>query len=497
MEIAIITIYGLALIFILLYSIVQFNLVINYRIAKRRSAKKNKGTAPEQYGPKVELPAVTIQLPVYNEMYVVKRLIETVSRIDYPAEKLEIQLLDDSNDETSVIAEELVRNLQQQEHRISFIHRDDRKGFKAGALEEGLKIASGEFIAIFDADFVPPPDFLHNTLPHFENENVGMVQTRWGHINKNYSLLTRLQAFGLDAHFSVEQKGRNARGHFINFNGTAGIWRKKCILDAGGWEHDTLTEDLDLSYRAQMKGWKFKFLEEVVTPAELPVVMSAVKNQQFRWNKGGAENFRKMVRRLLVSPKIPFRTKVHGFFHLLNSAIFLCVLTTALLSVPLIFIKKSHPEFELVFNISSVFLICTFILMVFYWNAYQENPSGSLHNFSRFFKEFVLFLATTMGLSFHNSVAVIEGYMGKKSSFVRTPKFNIMNASDPWSGNKYLVNSINLISFIEGLLCLYFLFAIIAGIMMQEYGLLPFHLMLCWGFGFVFFNSVRKYKQRS
>ncbi|MDZ7741641.1 MAG: cellulose synthase family protein [Bacteroidota bacterium] len=497
MEIVIITIYGFALLFILLYSIVQFKLVINYRIAKRRSGKKNSGHLQEQYVPDFELPTVTIQLPVYNEIYVVKRLIDTVIRIDYPPEKLEIQVLDDSNDETSAIAEKRVKELLDQGHRICFIHRNNRRGFKAGALEEGLKIASGEFIAIFDADFVPPPDFLHNTLSYFENEKVGMVQTRWGHINKDYSLLTRLQAFGLDAHFSVEQKGRNARGHFINFNGTAGIWRKKCILDAGGWEHDTLTEDLDLSYRAQMKGWKFKYLEEVVTPAELPVVMSAVKNQQFRWNKGGAENFRKMIGKLIASKQVPFRTKVHGFFHLLNSAIFLCVLTTALLSVPLIFIKKSHPEFELVFNISSLFLVCTFILMVFYWNAYQENPSGSMHNFGRFFKEFVLFLATTMGLSFHNSVAVIEGYLGKKSSFVRTPKFNIMSAGDRWSGNKYLVNSINLISFIEGLLCLYFLFAIIAGIMMQEYGLLPFHLMLCWGFGFVFFHSIRNYKLKA
>jgi len=437
-----------------------------------------------------DLPFVTVQLPIYNEMYVIERLLDAVSLFNYPKNKFEIQVLDDSTDKSIEISKNKVNELKSKGFNIEFIRRKERVGFKAGALEYGLKTAKGEFIAIFDADFVPQSDFLVNTLPYFNENKIGVVQTRWGHINKDYSLLTRLQAFGLDAHFTVEQLGRNTGGHFINFNGTAGIWRKECIADAGGWQHDTLTEDL--SYRAQLKGWKFKFLENEITDAELPVVMSALKNQQFRWNKGGAENFVKMKSRILKSKTVPFRSKVHGIFHLFNSAIFLCVFTTAFFSVPILFIKKFRPEYDLVFNISSLFLICTAMLMTFYWASYQNSKKNMVKRMGQFIQEFILFLSTSMGLSFHNSVAVMEGYLGKKSSFIRTPKFNITSNSDQWKGNVYLAKKVNLITIIEGLLALYFLFGIILSFIIKDYGLLPFHIMLFWGFFFVFWLSIRQ-----
>lgn len=486
MSIAILLIYGLALLLIFVYSLMQSTLVANYLRGRK---KLRAGTAAVEAEINMDqLPVVTVQLPVYNEMYVVERLIEVISRFDYPKDKLEIQVLDDSTDESLVISQKKVEEISQKGIDIKLIRRPNRTGFKAGALDFGLQLAKGEFIAIFDADFVPDKDFLMKTIPAFTDDKLGVVQTRWGHLNKNYSLLTRLQAFGLDAHFSIEQSGRNFGGHFINFNGTAGVWRKSCIESAGGWQHDTLTEDLDLSYRAQIKGWKFKYLEDVVTNAELPVVMSALKNQQFRWTKGGAENFVKIGLHLLSYKNIPLKTRIHGLFHLFNSAIFLCVFATAFFSVPILFIKNQHPEYRMIFNISSLFLICTLMLMVFYWISYRDKDRGFLY----FLWNFILFLATSMGMSLHNSVAVIEGYAGKKSSFVRTPKFNIISNKDQWKGNVYLLSSINLLTIFEGLLSLYFLFAIVSSFFMKEYGLLPFHIMLFWGFGFVFWLSVNQ-----
>lgn len=487
MEVALMILYGLVLTLILVYSVMQLSLVINYLKFKKGGTYKG---YMEESGPG-NRPKVTIQLPVFNEKYVVERLLDAVSEFDWPGDMMDIQVLDDSTDETVEISGRKVEELRSKGFNIELLHRKDRRGFKAGALDEGLKKAKGEFIAIFDADFIPEPDFLKRTVPHFSDQNIGVVQTKWGHINKDYSLLTRLQAFGLDAHFSVEQGGRNQGGHFINFNGTAGIWRKTTIEDAGGWEHDTLTEDLDLSYRAQMKGWRFIFLEEVETPAELPVVMSAVKSQQFRWNKGGAENFRKMLVRLIKTPGIPLKTRIHGIFHLFNSAIFLCVLTAAVLSVPLLFVKYAHPEYHLIFNISSIFLICTLILMIFYWQSYRGKSDKFYKDLRHFFRDFVLFLSTTMGLSFHNSIAVMEGYLGKKSSFIRTPKFNIVNSNQKLAENVYVTRSLNLITIMEGLLALYFLFGIVSGIVIQEYGLIPFHLMLFWGFGYIFIYSLK------
>src|SRR5690606_11234708 len=289
MDLVIIIIYTLASLLILLYSFSQLHLLLQYLQARRKQSV----TEILDLSDPSKIPHVTIQLPIYNEMYVMERLLKNIAEIEYPHEKLEIQVLDDSTDESVLKTEALVKELQSKGLDIVHIRRKNRSGFKAGALKEGLQVAKGEFIAVFDSDFLPQKDWLLQTIPHFKNSRTGMVQTRWGHINRDYSLLTRIQAFALDFHFIMEQTGRNFGSHFINFNGTAGIWRKTCILDAGNWNGDTLTEDLDLSYRAQMKKWEFKYLEDVVTPAELPVVISAAKSQQFRWNKGAAENFQK------------------------------------------------------------------------------------------------------------------------------------------------------------------------------------------------------------
>ena len=338
LEFTIITIYTISLLIIFAYSLSQLNLLFNYLRAQRKKddAPKFDLSDPEQ------TPYITIQLPVYNELYVMERLLDNIALLEYPKEKLEIQVLDDSTDESLQSTKEHIERLQKTGLDIKHVTREDRSGFKAGALKEGLVNAKGEFIAIFDADFLPEPNWLQRTVPYFLDRNIGVVQTRWGHINRNYSLLTKVQAFALDAHFTLEQVGRNSKGHFINFNGTAGLWRKQCILDAGNWEGDTLTEDLDLSYRAQLKNWKFKYLEDVETPAELPVVISAARSQQFRWNKGGAENFQKMASKVVKSKSMSTKTKFHGILHLLNSTMFLNVLIVGLLSIPMLYIKNEY-----------------------------------------------------------------------------------------------------------------------------------------------------------
>jgi len=483
----ILVIYVTSLLLILFYSLTQLNLLINYLTYKKapKNEPKFNLTQPE------EVPKVTIQLPIYNEEYVVDRLLKNIIKLKYPSDKLEIQVLDDSTDESITKTSEIINKFQQEGVDIKHITRKNRVGFKAGALKEGLEIASGEFIAIFDADFLPAPHWLQKTVPYFKDPEIGVIQTRWGHLNRNYSLLTKIQAFALDMHFTIEQVGRSAKGHFINFNGTAGIWRKACILDAGNWEGDTLTEDLDLSYRAQIKHWKFKYLENVETPAELPVIISAARTQQFRWNKGGAENFRKTVRNLLASKNISNKTKFHGFIHLLNSSMFLCAFLISVLSVPILFIKQQDFIPNWVFNLTGIFILSTLILYVCYWFTYKNIQGKSWKNILSYTKTFLTFFTVILGFTLHNSFAVIEGHRGKRSEFVRTPKFNIKNISDSWRGNKYISKSISRNIILEALLVLYFAFGIFSAFKLNDFSLFPFHLMLVIGFGFVFFHSIR------
>jgi len=403
-----ITIYSASLVMILLYAIAQFNLLINYLAARK---KTDSGITFNLENPD-EIPYVTIQLPVYNEAYVMERLLDNIVLLEYPREKLEIQVLDDSTDETVATTRAHIEKLAATGLDIVHITRVNRQGFKAGALKEGLVDAKGDFIAIFDADFLPQTDWLKKTVIHFKDPEIGVVQTRWGHLNRNYSILTQVQAFALDAHFTLEQVGRNSKGHFINFNGTAGIWRKETIIDAGNWEGDTLTEDLDLSYRAQLKNWKFKYLEDVTTPAELPIVISAARSQQFRWNKGGAENFRKMFKRVVGSSNIDFKTKLHGILHLLNSTMFLNVLIVGLLSIPMLYIKNEYGHLRMYFIVMSFFVVSTVMFFICYWFMYKNTYGGGFKSFISYIGMFFTFFSIAMGFSLHNSIAVIEGHIG-------------------------------------------------------------------------------------
>jgi cellulose synthase/poly-beta-1,6-N-acetylglucosamine synthase-like glycosyltransferase len=479
MYIVIIILYALSLLYIFLFSISQLHLTWIYLKYKKKTALADWS---ENF-----IPNVTVQLPVYNEKYVVERLLQAVSELDYPKEKLEIQVLDDSTDETTLIIKEKIALLQKQGLDITLVHRENRKGFKAGALAYATTKAKGEFIAIFDADFIPQQEFLHKTIPYFINNKIGVVQTRWGHLNKNYSLLTQLQAFGLDAHFTIEQSARNRVGSFINFNGTCGVWRKETILDAGGWHEDTLTEDLDLSYRAQLKGWQFLYVEDISTPGELPVIMPAIKSQQYRWNKGGAETARKNFLKVLLS-KQSFVTKLHAFFHLFNSSVFSTLLIAAVLSVPMLFIKNQHPELIWLFHTGIVFILGFFSIAAFYW---VSNQQFSKNYKSSFFKLFPPFLIISMGLSLHNGLAVIEGLLGRKTPFIRTPKFNITKREDGWAGNVYLLTSLNYVTILEGILCLYFIYGCFVGIQLKDSGLFFFHIMLALGFGSIFIYSIK------
>jgi cellulose synthase/poly-beta-1,6-N-acetylglucosamine synthase-like glycosyltransferase len=482
--------YSVSLILVLFYSLSQLNLLWNYIQFQK---KKEKPSVLNISNPE-KVPYVTIQLPVFNELYVMERLLECINLIDYPRTKLEIQVLDDSTDESVELTRTLVADLQKGGLDITQIRRKDRVGFKAGALKEGLITAKGEFIAIFDADFLPQSDWLLQTVPQFENEEIGVVQTRWSHINRDYSVLTQIQAFALDAHFTLEQVGRNSKDHFMNFNGTAGIWRKTCIIDAGNWEGDTLTEDLDLSYRAQLKNWKFKYLEDVETPSELPVVMSSIRSQQFRWNKGGAENFQKMVKKVVRSKNIKLSTKLHSVLHLLNSTMFLNVFFVGVLSIPMLYIKNEWGHLSLYFDLSSFFIVSTLIFFSCYWVLYKYKKGGGLLNFLDYIKLFFTFYTVAMGFSYHNSLAVLEGHRGKRSDFIRTPKFNIKTLKDSWKKKKYTSKKISKNTLVEGLLTLYFLFGMYSAFVIGEvgdFGLFPFHLMLFIGFGFVFINSFK------
>jgi cellulose synthase/poly-beta-1,6-N-acetylglucosamine synthase-like glycosyltransferase len=485
LEILVFGIYGLCLAFIFCYSLVQLQLTGLYLWFKRKEQK-----IPEPGLTLAEWPSVTVQLPVYNEKYVVERLIDAIMALDYPDGQLEVQVLDDSTDETRALVAARILHYHDTGRKIRHITRPDRQGFKAGALAHALPLATGEFIAVFDADFLPRPDFLLQTMPAFGASDIGVVQTRWGHLNQDYSLLTQLQAFGLNAHFTIEQVGRNRGGHFINFNGTGGVWRKSCILDAGSWQPDTLTEDLDLSYRAQLRNWKFIYLEQVEAPAELPASMPAIKSQQFRWTKGAAETTRKNLMPVLGS-RHPLLTKVNAVFHLLNSTVFVGVLLAAVLSIPILFLKKDASLTARTLSFSFSYAISLLALLAFYWVSFRERNQAAGWAAFLFLPRFFLFLCLTMGLSLHNTIAVMEGYLGIKTPFVRTPKFNLRGQQDSWQNSSYAVHRVSPSTWLEGLLSLYFLGGIVLGFYLQDYVMLPFHVMLSLGFGLVCFYSVK------
>ena len=377
-------------------------------------------------------PPVTVQLPLYNEMYVVERLIDAVARLDHPHARLEIQVLDDSTDETRRIAKRAVARWADQGLNIQYLHRAVRTGFKAGALADGLRRANGEFVAIFDADFVPPSDFLTRTLPSFNDARVGLVQARWGYVNEGCSLLTRVQAILLDAHFILEHGARSRGGCFFNFNGTAGIWRREAINAAGGWQYDTLTEDLDLSYRAQLAGWRFVFLPEVVAPAEVPVEMNAFKTQQHRWAKGSIQTCLKVLPAVLRAD-LPLRVKVEAFFHLTANFNYPLMLTLAVLMVPALFVRVTMGWYTLL--LVDLPLFCAATLSVV--NFYALSQIACRRDWVAQMRYIPAVMAVGIGLSVNNTAAVIGALFNRRTHFVRTPKYGVVHAGDDWISKRY------------------------------------------------------------
>jgi glycosyltransferase involved in cell wall biosynthesis len=423
-----------------------------------------------------------LQLPIYNEIYVIDRLVEAVSKLDYPADKLTIQLLDDSTDETSKIAAHAIAELKKKGIIIHHIQRVDRTGFKAGALQGGLAFNDSEFVVIFDADFIPQPAFLKQIIPYFNDLNIGMVQTRWEHLNAEYSLLTKLLSFGIDAHFSVEQGGRQATGSFINFNGTAGMWRHKTIDEAGGWHNDCLTEDLDLSFRAQFLGWRFLFIENITTPSELPVEMTAIRTQQFRWTKGAAETGKKNLIQLWKSRR-PISTKIIGSFHMLNSLVFpnFLILSLSLAMFPFVFGDQTAKAF----SIMNVLLLIAVALILFtYWTAHKQ---GNLNSTARGARTILgracLFMLMSSGLAIHNGLAVVQGLMGHTTAFMRTPKLNIVARNDTNIRKRaYLSASSNTVLAMEIGLAIAFFVLTVYCVLAGYYALIPSYLFFAGGY---------------
>src|SRR5256714_1713827 len=446
--------------------------------------------APGPAGHFEQLPKVTMQLPIFNEVYVVERLLRSVSEIDYPKDRLHIQVLDDSTDDTKELTESCVAELQGRGFDVELIHRTDRTGFKAGALEIGLASTDSEFVCILDADFVPKPDLLKRTIHFFTDPKVGMIQTRWGHLNRGYSLLTRVQAMFLDGHLLLEQTARSRSGRFFNFNGTAGLWRRSCIDQAGGWQHDTLTEDLDLSYRAQLAGWKFIFLPDVITPAELPVDMNGFKSQQHRWTKGSIQTCKKLLPTIWRSPP-PLIIKIEATAHLTSNFAYLLLACLCVLLHP----STGGPQTTLLRTLLidvPIFFTASVSVAVFYICAQRE-----LHP-RTWMKEILLLpalLALGVGLSINNARAVLEAVFNHKSDFARTPKYGIERKAQPWRSCKYMPLK-SLLPLAEMAFAIYFSYFLWFAIDHGQWISVPFLAMFQIGFLYVSLSSFSRWVPR-
>jgi cellulose synthase/poly-beta-1,6-N-acetylglucosamine synthase-like glycosyltransferase len=469
-DLALLIPYFVVLILLATYGIHRYTLVYLYF----KNKKNGTSEATEKFA---ELPRVTVQLPIFNEQYVVDRLLQAVCRLDYPREKLEIQVLDDSTDETVNVARGLAEHYASQGYSITYHRRTNRDGFKAGALDEGLKSSTGEFVAIFDADFVPPQDFLQRTIHHFTNPKNGMVQTRWTHINRNYSFLTEVEAILLDGHFVLEHSGRARSNMFFNFNGTAGVWRRAAIDDAGGWEHDTLTEDTDLSYRAQLKGWKFVYRQDVECPAELPVEMTAFKTQQARWAKGLIQTGKKILPQVLRSEQ-PFRVKLEAWYHLTANLSYPLMVVLSVLLLPAMVIRFYQGWFQMLYIDIPLFLASTFSISSFYLVSQREL-------FPRTWPRALLYLpflmALGIGLTVTNTRAVLEALIGKQSAFARTPKYRVESRKDKIQGTKYR-KRLGWVPWLELLIGSYFAMTVYYALQNENYLTVPFLMLFVVGY---------------
>ena len=462
--------YFIVLVLLAGYGIHRYILVYLYY-----KHKDKRTTAPSAIF--AELPRITVQLPIFNEQFVVERLLDAVCKLKYPREKLDIQVLDDSTDETVEVARNLVERYAALGNPITYHHRTNRAGFKAGALAEGLKTAKGEFVAIFDADFTPPEDFLLRTIHHFTDPAIGMVQTRWTHINRNYSFLTQVEAMLLDGHFVLEHSGRARSGVFFNFNGTAGVWRRAAIDEAGGWQHDTLTEDTDLSYRAQLEGWKFIYLQDVECPAELPVEMTAFKTQQARWAKGLIQTGKKILPRVLRSDA-SFHTKIEAWYHLTANLSYPLMIVLSVLMLPAMIIRFYQGWFQMLFIDLPLFLASTFSISSFYLVSQRELFPKT---WPRAFLYLPLLMALGIGLTITNTKAVIEALIGKESAFARTPKYNVGSKKDKVAAKKYR-RRLGWVPWIELLIGTYFALTVIYAFQNENYVTIPFLLLFVFGY---------------
>jgi len=474
-QIIIFVFYFFALTCLALFGLHKYFLLYTYKKHKNRIFSSPKTPT--------EWPEVTVQLPIFNERYVIKRLIKAAISLNYPKEKLHIQVLDDSTDSTIRLAKRLVGLLQKKGYRIEYINRPTNLGFKAGALKLGLEQSKSEFLAIFDADFVPHPDFLKKSIPHLMQPGIGMVQTRWGHINRKFSLLTRLQAIFLDAHFIIEHLARNRSGRFFNFNGTAGIWRRQAILDAGGWQHDTLTEDLDLSYRAQLKGWKFIFLPDVISPAELPIEMNAYKGQQYRWAKGSVQTALKLIPRIWRS-NFPFFIRLEAIIHLSNNFAYLFMLVPALLMIPVVKYTAGTGKLWPTIAYFIMFFSATLSIMVYYSFAMKE-AMGKRWPYVLFLP---LVMAMGIGLSLNNGRAALEALLHRQSDFKRTPKFGIKSRKDSWRKKTYRTEK-DYIFVLEFIIACYFTYGMFYFAAQGFYFSLPFFILFQMGFYYISISS--------
>jgi cellulose synthase/poly-beta-1,6-N-acetylglucosamine synthase-like glycosyltransferase len=475
LEIAVVAAYVLVLLVLSVYGSHRYFMAYLYY--------RHKYALPVPKGRFARLPRVTVQLPVFNEMYVVERLIGAVCRLDYPRDLLEIQVLDDSTDETQAIARGCVERWRAQGLDVVYVHRRNRQGFKAGALENGLALAKGELVAVFDADFVPGPDFLRHTVHFFTDPGIGMVQTRWGHLNRALSPLTQAQSIFLDGHFVIEHTARNRSGRFFNFNGTAGVWRRETITAAGGWQHDTLTEDLDLSYRAQLAGWKFVYLPEVVAPAEIPVEMNAFKSQQHRWAKGSIQTALKLLPRIWKSD-LPFAVKKESFFHLTANVAHLLMIPLAILMPIAVVVRVSHGWFEVLLLDIPFFVAATVSVSVFYVASQREIGAGLWQRV----KYLPFIMALGIGLSVNQARAVVEALVGHETGFTRTPKLGA-KSRDAAARRRYKVAA-SFQPLVELAFAAYFTFAVLWVLDRRAYYSLPFLLLFQAGFGYVALSSL-------
>jgi cellulose synthase/poly-beta-1,6-N-acetylglucosamine synthase-like glycosyltransferase len=483
----IVGVYALSIIFILIYTAGQFNLLYYFKTPH----KKKRFHPALPVIKESNLPMVTVQLPMYNEKYVAKAVIDACAKLDYPSDKLEVQVVDDSTDETIDIVEQCAKEWVEKGINVTVVHRENRKGFKAGALKDATPLAKGEFIAIFDADFRPNPDFLLKTIPYFEDPKVGIVQGRWGHINREYSNLTKSQSLFLDMFFKIEQQARSLAGLFLRFNGSGGVWRRTCINDAGGWSADTLSEDLDLAFRAQIKEWKVIYDVNVIAPAEVPVTMADFKAQQYRWTKGKAQVIRKLYKPLW-NKKLGIWKKIHVYYDLLNIFTIPSIMVLALLSTPINFILLATDVYNSFLAGFSFALINVILAPLFAYIVLKEYNTSAYETFKDFLSSIFPFIFLMLGMSVFQLVSAVEGFFSDKVFFHRTSKYNIVDKNDSWKDKIYKPSEISTITYFEGLLALYFLWGIYIDIKYLMIGFLPFHIMLVLSFGYVFVLSARK-----